>query len=128
MYAPASAAALAVSGQEKELVPILEVPTPQKNMAGLAGLIPATIERIKDEHMPGIGILLGRRRITKVNFRIPHTVADATLCCHVRNRKNMNLCETQHNSLKSIYSQIAQSEHITRGAIIYIRNNGNPSE
>lgn len=34
---PASAAALAVSGQEKELLPIFEVPTPQKNMAGLSG-------------------------------------------------------------------------------------------
>lgn len=36
-YSPASAAALAVSAQENELLPIFDVPIPQKNMAGLTG-------------------------------------------------------------------------------------------
>lgn len=35
LFSPASAAAAAVSAQPKELLAILLVPTPQKNMAGL---------------------------------------------------------------------------------------------
>lgn len=61
--APARAAALAVSAQENELGPMLEVPTPQKNMAGLTRSNRGkTHIHVARERLSGARILLGGGR------------------------------------------------------------------
>lgn len=73
MVATARAAALAVSAQPKDCDPILLVPTPQKNMAGMARTYLANVRlvfwRVVISHQLGLDLFLVDTTVIIVNAR-----------------------------------------------------------